>query len=129
MDGLRRESAAAPGFAGWKIGKRRVKRVFHFAIDVVRQVLGCVSEPRQSSCNARQLSATARSWLLQGFHTTALGFDLVRGSDLVSENDADESAVLFFQAVRWPFPVEGWEKGNFGNLAAGGGCKPCAAWL
>jgi len=65
--------------------------------------------------------------LRQGFHTTALGFDLVNGTDLVSENDADESAVLFFQAVRWPFPVEGWEKGNFGNLAAGGGCKPCAA--
>jgi hypothetical protein len=45
VDGLKRESAAAPGFAGWKTGKRRFERVFHFAIDVVRQVLGCVSEP------------------------------------------------------------------------------------
>jgi hypothetical protein len=30
---------------------------------------------------------------------------------------------------RSPFPVEGWGKGNFGNLVAGKGCSPCVAWL
>jgi len=119
----------SPGSAGRKTGKRQFEPVFHFAIYLVRQVLSCVSEPWQSSCNTRQLSATARSWLWQGFHNTELDFELVSGSGLVSENDADESAALFFHAARWPFPVEGWEKGNFRNLVSGWGCKPYLAWL
>jgi len=126
---LGRAIAAAPCSAGRKTGKRPFERVFHFAIDLVREVLSSVSEPGQYGCNARQPSSTARSWPWQGFHTAALDFDLVSESDPASENDIDESATLFFQAVRWPFRVEGWEKGNFGNLVAEGGCKPCVAWL
>lgn len=126
---LGRAIAANPGSAGRKTGKRRLERVFHFAIGLFQQALSFFSEPQQSSCNARQLRAAARFWLSQGFHKTTLVFYLVSEPDPFSENGADESAAMFFQAVRWPFPVEGWEKGNFGNLVAGGGCKPCATWL
>lgn len=110
MDGLRRASAAAPGSAGWKTGKRPFERVFHFAIDLVRQVLSTVSEPGQYGCNARQPNATARSWPWQGFHTTAIDFDLVSESDPASENDDDESAAMFFRLSDGHFQLRAGKK-------------------
>jgi len=97
---LGREIAADPGSAGRKTGKRRFERVFHFAIGLFRQVLRCVSEPQQSSCNARQLRAAARFWVSQGFHKTALVFYLVSEPDPFSENGADESAAMFFSGCQ-----------------------------
>lgn len=44
----------------------------------------------------------------------------------VQRSDAGKSCIVS-EAVKVPFPGEGWEKGNFGNLKKQRGYKPCVA--